>query len=228
MADQVIQFVGDVSSVADYETASRHLLPLPGCTVVEMVPIPERSGEVLIANGQGAEWRIQPDVGTVLAAGSGVGLIPGDQVLVDHSHGKRLVNFYAGQYTAKQEVRMYGCACQSGGKAVVVPWFRSILATMEDEKLRASDYNVIIDRGDIVEQTDGGVYLPDNHTFRESKGVVVSAGAGCSPLEPGMTVFYMANLMKPLKGYFGYKDGEKVPKNYGIVPFRGVLCQIIE
>jgi co-chaperonin GroES (HSP10) len=239
LADRVVQIVGDIDWVyvgalqSRLEDAPWFVAPYPGRTVVEMLPVAQSSSGVLIAGMEDAEWRLRSDVGMVIDVGDGVALIPGDVVLVDHSHGKRVSGFYSGKYESLDEVRFYGCVAVTGRKAKRVPWYRSILArlikTDDDFDIVATHDNVIVNRGDIIEKTESGVYLPDSHTFRETRGVVVSVGPAADPeIRVGDTVVYMANLMYPVKGLMGIGEGgAKTPKNYGIIPSAGILCKVV-
>lgn len=233
MPENVVQFLGRERPFLDWESASRFVRAFPNCTVVEMHPVPESSGGVLIADGPGAEWRLRPDVGVVISAGDGVPLLPGETVAVRHDHGKRVENFRSGSYQARGEVRLYGCAAMSGRKAVRVPYWRSIVALVDydnEQTLKATGKNVVIDRGDIVERTEGGIILPESATYRPTIGTIVSVGADVPPdFRPGMRVMYMANLMLPTRGLVGPNaDGVSVPKNYGIIEYSGILAEVEE
>ena len=101
-----------------------------------MAPFEGFVGSVLLAGNEmitnrPAEGRLRSDVGTVLAAGRTCPLIPGDVVLLDHSHGKRIEGGQYGQYVPSNEVRFYGAAIESGAKLLRVDWRDSLLATIE-------------------------------------------------------------------------------------------------
>ncbi|MCX7801360.1 MAG: co-chaperone GroES, partial [Fimbriimonadales bacterium] len=165
--------------------------------------------------------RLGPDVGVVLSAGadSSRELSPGDVVLVNHAHGKHVRGLRIGGVEFENEVRLYGCAAIVGGKARVVPWYKSVMAVLErDGGVRATGRNVVIDRGDVRTVTEGGIHLPDDATFRPSIGTVVSVGPLANPeIKVGMRVVYMATLVKRVEG---------VRKNLGIVPSEAVLAEV--
>lgn len=231
LSDNSVQFFGrDVTDV-DFDLASQCVRAFPHCTVVAMCNVPDSSGSIIIPKGEDAEYRMRPDVGVVLSAGSGVPLIPGDLVAVKHDHGKWVEGFHSGDFHTDLQVRFYGCAAMSGRKAIRVPYWRSILALIDydnEQPLRATGKQVIIDRGDIIEKTDGGVILPSSATYRETVGTIVSTGADVPPeYRVGSKVIYTANLMLPCRGLFGYsEDGTKVPKNYGIIEYTAILAEV--
>lgn len=204
--DLTIQIHGNDIPEVDAEFACQFLAPYNGRTVVEMAPVPERQGVILIPQTDGIENRMRPDMGTVLAAGADIPLLPGDVVLVNHIHGKSISGFRAGEYVAEEEVRIYGRAAQSGGKVVKIHWADSILATLEWEEgtertvssatLKPVLDRVVVRRSGKHHKTSGGIELTEASKFRDTKGVVVAVGPGCHEVKVGDKVIYMAQTTK--------------------------------
>jgi len=192
-----------------------------GKAVVAMAKPAERQGLILTPDMP----RMEPDVGTVVSAGEGVELSLGDEVFVVWNHGKHMSGFDAGGYAPDCEIRMFGCAAAVGRKAVRVPWNRSILAMKDGDDIKATQGNVVIDMGNTVAQSEGGILLTDESQYRSCKGTIVSVGSMVpDEYKEGATVYYMANLMLPFKAL---SVGD-TPKNYGVIPYEGILCEVCE
>lgn len=209
----------------DWEKVSKECVrAYMGRTVVQMAHPLEAIGSVYLPSSANMET----DVGVVVSAGPDVSLLPGDVVLVHPEHGKHMRGFRSGWYRPDTEVRFYGCAAASGGKAVRVPWHRSILGMIDGKTVRATEHNVVIDRGPVNKTSGGGIWLPDSETYRPSEGVVVSVGPKCDPdIKVGSKVVYMANLMLPIKGFAGYGELDDSERNLGIVHESGILCEVV-
>jgi chaperonin GroES len=197
--------------------ACRILRPFRHVVVVEMCRKAESFGTVLASY---SNELLGPDCGVVIGVGAHAAreLKVGDLVLVNHAHGKHMRPFRVGGVGTDGEVRFYGCAAVVGGKSRLVPWWKSVMAVMDGDEIRPTGSNVLIDRGDVVESTSGGILLPDDAKYRPTIGRVVAKGPQANPeIRVGSTVVYMATLVKRVEG---------VGKNLGIVPSDAVLAEV--
>lgn len=211
---------------SDWETASKCIAPQYGVVVVEMFDAPEARSGILMPDGR---MKINPDIGTVLAAHDDIPIFPGDVVVVDGIHGKWMTGFTAGEYKAKRQVRIFGRAVRTDGKPSFVDWSSSILATMDwtkDIPLRPKEHWVLIDRGDVTTETEGGILLPEQIQSRPCKGKVLAKGGKAVDVHVGGTYLYMANTVRPVRGM---KDSFRdVPKNVALVDSRMLLAEVWE
>lgn len=207
-----------------YELLSASLLPYDGAVVVWMSRFEVKDSELVGCYSQ-AET---PDMGTVLAAGPGVPLLPGQQVLCRATHGKHLSGFKLRGRQLDGIVRMYGRAATTNGGATRIPWWESVPVMLDGGCPRATHRNVVIDRGEIITESEGGILYTQDSTYRPTKGTVVSIGSMAQKqfpeLREGATVYYLANSMLPLKGF---KLGGEY-KNYGVIDMDGILCEVVE
>jgi hypothetical protein len=200
--------------------ADRALLfyPMPGCVVVQM-------GTYRTTLAFSMMEGPTPDYGMVLASGPGVPLAYGDRVFVHPAHGKHMAGVSIGGKTIPGEVHYYGRAAGSGGRPVKIAWWKSIPILWAGE-MKATGNNVIVDRGPVVRETEGGILLPDDARYRSTKGCVVSVGPEAArrypDLKPGAVVYYLANCMLPLKGLV--ENGEV--RNWGVIDADGILCEV--
>lgn len=196
--------------------------PFDGCVVVAMGKYRENSIAFHLTEGD------TPDYGTVVASSPEIPLFFGDRVYVHPAHGKHMKGVRVNGRVIPSEVRMYGRAAVVGGKATKIEWWKSIMAKEDDGQPKATWDNVIIDRGDVIKETEGGILLTESSTYRPSKGVVVSIGEMAKRRHPdlreGSVVYYLANCMIPMRGL---KVGEKYV-NWGVVPSDGILCEVLE
>ena len=214
-AEQVIRITGNQLPEVDWQTAELYIEPAYGCTYVEMAPIPKQTGGLFVGSGEGGEWRNRPDFGTVIAVSPfwkdekgrehEIDLRPGEVVAIDHEHGKRIEGAVFGPYEAIEEVRIYGRAAQSGGRTVNVPWYQSILGSVDtlNGRIRINPKHdwVYVERDAVYEKSEGGIWIPDSVTHRSTKGTVVAVGSAVEAiygvtLQRGDRVCYMANTVK--------------------------------
>lgn len=193
-----------------------------GCAVVAMCGY---GGSGLAAAFSEADT---PDVGEVISAAPEIPIRFGTRVYLNPLHGKHIKGFAVFGRSLECEVRILGRAAVIGGGVAKVPWWRSIVATDQSGEPRATWDNVIIDRGEIVKETEGGILLPEAATYRPSKGVVVSIGEHAARKHPdlkvGSVVYYIANSMIPMRGL---KVGGEY-KNWGVITSDGILCEVLE
>lgn len=142
----------------DVDLASRTIKARPWVVVVEMDPAPERSGAILIPDGNfdagdvgqaisgETRRRLRPDVATVLSVGYGSErhggeetfgprLFPGDRVVVLPHAGIHIHGAVFGSYVAADEVRVYGIDCpetRKGDPWIDTHWWDYCMATLTD------------------------------------------------------------------------------------------------
>jgi co-chaperonin GroES (HSP10) len=162
-----------------------------GHAAVEMCPIESDLGGFVIPDKYAR--RMRPQIGVVLAVGSGVGVSPGDQVIVHPLDGKRIEGFVCGAYEAENEVRLYGVMCESLGFPLDVPWDESILARLEDGVYQPLGHDVSLRMPDKREERRG-VFLPDRLQDREDRATVEAVG---DRLERKFTVDGEERTLKP-------------------------------
>lgn len=224
----------------DWETASRYFRPRgpintrdnAGVVIIEQWPETEvlGTGSILLGashqleDSAGSEFRLAPDVGTVLAAHGSTELIPGDVVLFNHEHGKRMGGFWLGDYMAMNDVRFFGRYVEDSDqkRCRALPWSLSIFARLTDLEaglenctIRPQGDWVLVKRDPLhdkhaIEGTSMVIHLTKSATHRPSMGEVVEAGPDAD-LEPGDRVLYMANVtedIEPLHPILapGYRD----------------------
>ena len=189
----------------DYELASRIIKPSPGRLWVLEWPNPERIGSIYVSDG--AATSLKGDSCTVLAAGLGVDLSPGDTVLVSPTHGTWIEDGVFGSYRAEGRIRIYGMAWylndphpqkwDDSCPVKIVKEFRNTThggySDFETEHMQALGTKLIIKRDPIVE-SQSGILLSDNGRYRECTATVVSAGKKAmwhdSRVIPGVRVHY--------------------------------------
>lgn len=188
---------------------------LPGRAVVEMLPQAQKSGQIWLPDSEGG--RLDCDLGVVLSA-TLIPVVEGDLVLVDPLFGKHMTVQDVDGWTPEGEIRIFGCAASTDGKAVRVPWDAGMVARMDGEgALRPYGRRLIIDRGKTFDRTESGLYLPDSQTYRPTIGTVVRVGPEVADVEPGARVVYMATLATTVDG---------LEKNHCIVHEDAVLCEV--
>jgi hypothetical protein len=111
--------VADAPAV-DFAMASSVIRPLSGRFYALEFPAVDRVGSVWLSDG--ASSSLSSDLCVVIAVGDGVGLTPGDVVVVRPTHGDWIESAAFGPYTAEGRVRIYGIACEFQGEPVRVAW----------------------------------------------------------------------------------------------------------
>jgi len=242
LSDNIVQIVSSWIPSIDWERANRYLAPLPGRCVVEMAPVPEMVGGLYFGMQEGGERRNRSDLGVVLAVGGGVHVLPGEIVAVDNEHGKWMEGCVFGDYEPQGQIRMYGRSARSGGTVTKVPWWRSILAVVDDEELakvgrdysiidgnwdllRPTDHKVLIERDPLCDVSEGGVLLTDGSVHRNSEGTVRKVGSFVRDVQVGDRVIYLANLVKKLGNNQSFQRHAKAVKGPGLTDHSLVLVE---
>lgn len=154
--------------------AAEVLRMAPGCTAVEMWPVAHDMGGIIIPDKFAKRMRTQ--VGTVLSAGQGVDVSPGDVAIVHPLDGQWIDGFGVGAYEAQGEVRLYGVMCEKLGEPISVPWDESLLAKIEADMIVPLGHNMTLKMPERREKR-GEVYLPNRMQDREDRATVLDVGS---------------------------------------------------
>jgi co-chaperonin GroES (HSP10) len=198
--------VSVASSAVDWRAAVGAISLLPGRVAVEMHPLRESLGGVLLTDRR--KEVVRPMVATVLAVGRSddrrnpITLSAGDVVVCHPQDGKRIRGFAAGPYRANGEVRVFGIVAKHLGVPVRVPWHESVLGVVMNGRLFATGKNVLLRLQEKADASAGGILLPDGQKDRPDVGQIASFGPACSNLarvaDVGDWVLYERRALKVL------------------------------
>lgn len=178
----------------DHDVKPPASIRAPGSYVaVEMLPLPERVGSVLIPESVGEA--VRPSVGVVIAHGDKALWHLGQPVPFPQVGTVVVVHPEDGcgyKGVSNGEIRVYGSYHEYPGEPMECAWWNSILCEVHDGMLRATVDTVILRPDKANDRTEGGVYLPDAVRRRSAEATVVSAGltAKANGLREGDRVLY--------------------------------------
>ena len=160
----------------DHKSACKALATPLGKVVVEMLPEAKKMGLIHLPDNVAGKFR--PDVGIVISTAPDVyGIEVGEMVVVRPYDGTWIEGFEIPGYTAKGQVRVYGCYSEFQGETQQNNWNDSIPVKIEEGNMQAVGTKIIIKRRPLV-TSEYGLDLPDSQKYRECIGTVVSIGSG--------------------------------------------------
>lgn len=177
----------------------------PGCTVVEIAPKKEKSGNIYLPDEVSQKYR--PDAGWVVARGHDVPLEVGQPVLVKYGTGKEVDGFSCEGYSAPK-VKFYGWAGgamvddDAYGDPLIPPfrtrWDESVIGLIEGQKFIPAGTNIVVK---VKQEGQGMVVLPDAVREKECDAEIAilgrDAGKGeFSHLKEGKTALFYDGFLK--------------------------------
>ena len=187
----LIQTAGARRDDCDLDGAAGVFRPLNGMVLVEMDYAPEMIGSLYVPDDVGAYRR--PDRGTVMVAGDGVWLSPGQTVYVGGYDGMWVDGYEHNNFKTKGELRFYG---HNG-----MDWHECILAVEEDGQLKATGRNVIIEKEERIKKTASGLYLPDGSEEVTGQAFVRAVGEDVNEVAVGDKVVYSLEHVRNFDGF---------------------------
>ena len=201
--ENVIQ-LGNLEHSIDWQKASRSIRALRGRVVVEMLPVPEKVGVILLPD---SNKNIRPDVGVVVATpamrfgGRNGEWMPqreivkgrrvyypmlGTLVCVRPYDGTWLEGADCGAYKPQGQIRAYGTYSEYEGEVQRCNWWDSIVCEVEAGTMSFKPYgDKIIFRLDPIEATQGGIILADEAKYRTGMATVEAVGPLVFDVKPG-------------------------------------------
>ena len=184
----------------DLAEVGRSYRARPGKVVVQLAEVKAEKRGLIIPDRTAK--RFNANVGVVLAAHPKIRkwqhglpiyeaseLAPGDVVLVHPKDGKTVLGMKFGSYECETDVVFLGCFVQAGGKVLEMPWGESIMAKVVNQRLIATQSNVVLKLSERQKERNG-LYLPDSMTFRTDVAEVVSVGPLVHDVIVGEMVLY--------------------------------------
>lgn len=204
--DQSVQVLRAIDPSIDWRAAQQSVKFVnDGCVMIECWPEPERSnGGILLPDAVRGAYRNQSDIGTVIAVGHGVPLMPGDTILFNHAHGKRIEGYDAGGYSTENTIRVFGrTVFEEDGSVLHVPWWKSCIARIDGEDVIPLGAWALVERSDLndtmeVEGTDIRLEIPKSATYRNTLGTVLEVGELAEDVEQGDQILYLATAVRSI------------------------------
>jgi co-chaperonin GroES (HSP10) len=180
--------IGELTHTIDWRKASRSIRVLKGRVAVEMLPVPEKVGSILLPDSNA---NIRPDVGVVVAVpgthengkrsweiqrvrGRDVEYpCVGDLVCVRPYDGTWLEGADCGAYAPQGQIRVYGTFAEYEGQPQYCNWWDSIIC--EAETLKPYGDKILF-KLDPIESTQGGIILADQAQYRTGMATVQQVG----------------------------------------------------
>lgn len=183
--------LGDLNHSIDWQKASRSIRALRGRVVVEMLPVPEKVGVILLPD---TNKNIRPDVGVVVAnQGGGVCIknravrYPklGTLVCVRPYDGTWLEDADCGGYKPQGQIRAYGTYAEYD-EPQRCNWWDSVVCEVEAETMTFRPYgDKIIFRLDPIQATEGGIILTFEAQYRTGMATIEQVGPLVFDVKPG-------------------------------------------
>jgi co-chaperonin GroES (HSP10) len=193
----------------DYGQAASVIRPLPGRFYAIEHGRAKKIGSIFLSEGAGTS--LQSDALTVIAAGEGVSLSPGESILVRPTHGEWIEGFEVPGYKAEQRVRVYGTGAAFQGQPFRVDWWEcapckvhtasfmgglgvltpinSVHISRTNMAIEATGRNIIIKRDPTV-TSESGIELPESAQYRSCLATVLSVGKQVRDVKVGDRVHY--------------------------------------
>lgn len=172
----------------NWQLASKIVRPKNNVLFVEMYPHHKQIGRVVLPSTVGGHLR--PDAGTVIAAGYQIDEVkPGEKVLVLPYNGSWFSDVKFGAYESENELRVYGIASKNEKVYIEEDWNLSVIAVMEDKRIRPVGQWCLIRRDSLIEKSSGGIQFTEKEKYRSQLATVVYAGTRCTIQDGSRTMY---------------------------------------